>query len=356
LPKEMSKGIEDLMLMEESLARKQTEYSEEIIFESPRFDTPFENVTDLKEGESLHIETRVIPNDDPNLTIEWWKNGKPLRASNRIRTINDFGFVVLEISPVYHEDSGLYSVRATNDSGEAVMTCTIKCQGSRKVVLDSQLPEGMETTIEKLSRFEDIVERQVSESWIQIEERQAPKFLNKLNDVSIRENDFAHFECRLIPVSDPTMRVEWFVNGKPLVTGSRFRTISDFGYVVLEIAEAYPRDSGLYECKATNQFGEDCVSCRLSVKSQKTVILEPQLPGEYIESIQRLEDMLNRTPEVIKETEVVQLPKFITQIQDLLNKQEGDSAHFECRLEPVGDPTLRIEWYLNDKPLVTGEK
>jgi hypothetical protein len=66
--------------------------------------------------------------------------------------------------------------------------------------------------------------------------------------------------------------------------------------------------------------------------------------------------MLNRTPEVIKETEVVQLPKFITQIQDLLNKQEGDSAHFECRLEPVGDPTLRIEWYLNDKPLVTGEK
>lgn len=47
----------------------------------------------------------------------------------RIRTINDFGFVVLEISPIYPEDSGLYSCRAFNKVGEAVTTCTIKCSG-----------------------------------------------------------------------------------------------------------------------------------------------------------------------------------------------------------------------------------
>lgn len=50
----------------------------------------------------------------------------------RIRTINDFGFVVLEISPVYPEDSGLYSCRAFNKVGEAVTTCTIKCSGKQK--------------------------------------------------------------------------------------------------------------------------------------------------------------------------------------------------------------------------------
>ncbi|CAG2104737.1 unnamed protein product, partial [Medioppia subpectinata] len=254
LPVSMARGIKDLIDYEESLNVKPIEYMEEYVYELPRFEAPLENVANLKEGDGLHIETRITPTDDPNLTIEWLKNGQPLRASNRIRTISDFGFVVLEINPVYSEDSGLYSVRASNNTGEAVMTCNIKCQSSRKVVLETQLPDGSETTFQKLSQFEETVERQVSDSWTTIEE-QPPKFLSQLKDIAINENDFVHFESRLVPVSDPTMKVEWFLNDKPLTTGSRFRTISDFGYVVLEIAETYPRDSGLYVCKAVNMFG-----------------------------------------------------------------------------------------------------
>lgn len=49
-----------------------------------------------------------------------------------------------------------------------------------------------------------------------------------------------------------------------------------------------------------------------------------------------------------------QPPKFITQIQPQENLQEGDSAHFECRLEPINDPKLRVEWYHNGKPLKSG--
>lgn len=360
LPKDMSKGIQSLIQYEQSLDVRQTEYSEEVRYESPRFEVPLENVTNLKEGDGVHIETRVFPNDDPNMSVEWLKNNKPLVASSRIRTISDFGFVVLEINPVYAEDSGLYSVRATNESGEAVMTCDIKCKSSRKVVLDSQLPiESVETTIARLSQFEDSVERQVSQTWTQVEER-PPKFLNELKDVSIKENDFVHFESRLVPVSDPTMKVEWFVNDKPLVTGSRFRTISDFGYVVLEIAEAYPRDSGLYVCKAINRFGEDSISCQLTVKSQKSVVMESQLPTDYMtgeQSVQRIEQMINQMPSRPgEEPERPIAPKFVTHIKDLLNKVEGDTAHLECRLEPTDDPDLIVEWYLNDQPLVTGSR
>jgi hypothetical protein len=45
------------------------------------------------------------------------------------------------------------------------------------------------------------------------------------------------------------MRVEWFHNGKPLSAGSRIKTINDFGFVILEVAGVYQRDSGLYTCK-----------------------------------------------------------------------------------------------------------
>lgn len=34
---------------------------------------------------------------------------------------------------------------------------------------------------------------------------------------------------------------------------------------------------------------------------------------------------------------------------------EGQNAHFECRVLPVGDPTLRFEWHVNGKELKLGE-
>ena len=58
---------------------------------------------------------------------EWYHNGRPLKASSRFRTLCDFGFVILEISPVYPEDSGDYTCRAYNEAGEATSSATMKC-------------------------------------------------------------------------------------------------------------------------------------------------------------------------------------------------------------------------------------
>jgi hypothetical protein len=49
---------------------------------------------------------------------------------------------------------------------------------------------------------------------------------------------------------------EWFVNGKPLPSGARFKSTYDFGYVSLDINHAYAEDSGIYMCKATNNKGQ----------------------------------------------------------------------------------------------------
>lgn len=48
-------------------------------------------------------------------------------------------------------------------------------------------------------------------------------------------------------------------------------------------------------------------------------------------------------------------PKFKTQIRDLPDLNENDSAHFECRLVPIGDPTMKIEWFRNGEPMVHGK-
>lgn len=51
-----------------------------------------------------------------------------------------------------------------------------------------------------------------------------PQFIIPLRDVQQIEGGKVHFEARIEPVGDPTMVVEWFLNGKPL-TASKYKTL-----------------------------------------------------------------------------------------------------------------------------------
>lgn len=48
-----------------------------------------------------------------------------------------------------------------------------------------------------------------------------PKFIVPLSDVAQVEGGKVHFEARIEPVSDPTMRVQWFLNGN-LIQASEY--------------------------------------------------------------------------------------------------------------------------------------
>lgn len=108
-----------------------------------------------------------------------------------------------------------------------------------------------------------------------------PEFLSSPADLTLGENGVAHFECRVVPVGDPSLRIEWFHNGKSLCAGSRVKSIFDFGFVILEVSGVYQRDAGRYTCKATNKYGEASVSCNLEVKGRQGIILDPQLPKSF---------------------------------------------------------------------------
>lgn len=95
---------------------------------------------------------------------------------------------------------------------------------------------------------------------------QRPVFLTALNNLeNLKEGDHAHFECRVEPINDPDLKIEWFLNGQKIKTGHRYRTTHDFGYVALDILYSYAEDSGTYMCKATNKLGEAVNTCTLKV-------------------------------------------------------------------------------------------
>lgn len=354
----MEGGLEKIQTLEDSLIRTKEEKETEEKGKAPVFTVPLSNIDNLREGESAHFEARLTPTDDPKLKVEWYWNGKPLKTGSRFRTFCDFGFVILEISPVYPEDSGEYSCRAFNDYGEAVTTSSMKVQGKRSIILESQLPQGMEGTIDKIAELEGlgVIQAQTAPDE---DTGRPPEFITTPSDLQLSENSLAHFECKLQPVNDQSMRVEWFHNGKPLWAGSRIKTINDFGFVILEVANVYQRDSGLYTCKATNKHGEATVSCKLQVRGRQGIIMEPQLPASFrsgTASIQKLEEDLYKKDEIKVEEEVPNPPKFTVDIKDNVDVPEGGPIHFDCRVEPINDPTMRIEWFHNGRPFATGSR
>lgn len=81
-----------------------------------------------------------------------------------------------------------------------------------------------------------------------------PVFIRPLQtNFSIIENQLLHMEANVEPKNDPNLRIEWFLNGKPLEQASRFKTSYDFGLVTLDLKDCNERDQGIYTCRAYNK-------------------------------------------------------------------------------------------------------
>lgn len=297
----------------------------------------------LKEGDHAHLECRVEPINDPNLTIEWFINGKAIRAGHRFRTTHDFGYVALDVLYVYGEDTGTYMCKAVNRLGEAMNTCNIRCLNRRSIILDTQHPDGLEK-IQKLESKaapgrSEIGDRPIS----------PPHFVTELRGTTeILEGQTAHFEAQVEPIHDPNLRIEFYHNGKPLPSASRFHITFDFGYVSLDITHAVAEDAGEYSVKAINALGQCKSSINLKVIAKSGIITDSQCP-EGLEKIRQLETAQPfRRPE-ISDAVTRQRPVFTQPLQNIDFIGEAQTAHFECRLIPVGDPSLKVEWFRNEK-------
>jgi hypothetical protein len=55
--------------------------------------------------------------------VAWLLNGKPVIATSRVTTLNEFGYAVLEINPVTVFDHGEYTCVAVNTLGEVRKEC-----------------------------------------------------------------------------------------------------------------------------------------------------------------------------------------------------------------------------------------
>ncbi|ODN04243.1 Titin [Orchesella cincta] len=282
------------------------------------------------------------------MKVEWFRNdGKPIPQGHRFRTTHDFGFVALDVLYAYPEDSGTYSARATNANGSAVTTAQIVVNPKQSMYLEPL----DEQRYQKIKELERAAPARTQEPDAKPEK---PVFVTALNNMdNVKESDHVHLECRLTPVNDPNLKVEWFVNGVKLKSGHRFRTTHDFGYVALDILYAYPEDSGTYIAKAVNLVGEAVNTCTVSVSEKKGIYYESQHPDGWAK-ISALESHKPGRAEFAPE--VALGPPKITPLVGKKEILENSRAHFECRVEPSRDPKMKIEWFKDGQPLSAGNR
>lgn len=78
---------------------------------------------------------------------------------------------------------------------------------------------------------------------------------------------------------------------------------------------------------------------------------------KYMNAAEELESYQQASQKqyVRQQSEVIMPPQFQSLIKDQVNIREGGFAHFEARLEPIGDADLRVEWLKNGIPVEASE-
>ncbi|VDM50390.1 unnamed protein product [Toxocara canis] len=330
--------------------------------EPPRFARQLGNRIEVNENEPVHFEARIQPASDVKMTVEWYHNGAPLAAAHRSRPMFDFGYVALDILYAYPEDSGTY---ARNELGEVQSNVELIVNSKKTLCLNPHHPEGAlfeENTVlkyfEGLKRVRELEQDRMKplEYPADRECDNPPNFIGDLSDKELNEHEDIHLASKILvtPANNPTMVVEWFVNGQPLLTGSRVKASNDFGFLTMDIRSAIAEDSGVYTVKATNALGEASRQCRVLVNPH-AVVLSPTQHEESLGEIHEIENLNKYGRTEIEDRKPEGPPRFVQSMPGNIGEvEEGHPLHMECQVRPTGDNTLTITWLKDGHSIPTG--
>ncbi|VDN05777.1 unnamed protein product [Thelazia callipaeda] len=271
-----------------------------VLLVAPSFDPPLINQI-VQKGSKAIFEVRVFAK--PSVMVHWKFNDKPLHESREIRIEKEMnGWHRVIIENVYPEHSGMYTVIAENEAGEArsgatlnVKSLEIPLEKKDRVVIrnmsegfwsDSALmssPTPPPVPRHRYSETEEFMEKHLTE-YACSPTATTPEFIRPFqNEYVISEGKKFKIDCLLI--GNPRPKVQWFFNDQIINVNSKFCTISNFGDTYSMILNPARLDhTGAYKMTAENIRGktESVFTVRVLQRSLKPSSVEHiQITEEY---------------------------------------------------------------------------
>ncbi|XP_039306923.1 titin isoform X3 [Solenopsis invicta] len=184
----------------------------------------------------LQLECRI--RGTPSVTSTWYRNGRPLERSSRIKGHFDGTTARIEISKVKASDAGEYTCVASNILGSTRSSCQV-------TVLDLHNSS--------------------------IADKNAPRFLQSLPKETIVMENYCH-EFHIGVTGTPPFTIIWFKDGRELPDNDYYKyIIYRDGGIALRILDVRPQDAGEYTCIIQNNFGTASCSSLFAVQDYKNV-------------------------------------------------------------------------------------
>ncbi|KAK2576957.1 hypothetical protein KPH14_005570, partial [Odynerus spinipes] len=181
----------------------------------------------VREGETVMLSTQIVGNPAPK--VVWYKDGKPLK---NLTPQQDGHVNTLTIIQPQLEDTGEYSVVATNNLGKAETQATLVVE---------KIPSGAP---------------------------QPPLFTERFQELTVPEK--GTFKLIAKVTGNPVPEITWLRNNKPLEKSPNITRSYDGENIVLEIRNADSEtDAGDYKCVASNPVGKASHGAKVTVDVDK---------------------------------------------------------------------------------------
>jgi len=320
-----------------------------------------------KEGDTIRLEVFAVGKPTPE--IVWMRDNVLLHPEGNhdflIDGVDGHGLLTIGDANKREHDAW-YTATAVNKHGRDLARCKVTVKQEQKVSEEkgrrftvkksssqkSKLEAGKSSERHKLDHYDDA-------DMYNEKKKQKPKFRKKLESVRQKIYGSARFQCYVVPICDPNMKVEWLLDNKPLEHANRITTLFEFGYASLNFSSVFPRDTGVISCRVTNSFGIAQSSTSLIVKEEKGLVESTQLPEtDQLHSINSIEkyrqkySLAHDHPAELPKSQPL-APQVVLHLQNS-TVREHDSAKFICRVNAYPEP--KVEWFLNGQEISSSKR